>query len=265
MNKRYLKQNSYVHEYFSQRARDNTYHSLYTSKKDNRESYNYKLRKKIILEYIKKLRNLDRSKILDAGCGTGEHASAIAQLNFEYVGFDFAWPMLSRAKEYNFPFCQGDVRNMPVKSASQRIILSLGVVEYIGECEKVFREFQRVLDKQGLLIFSTSTRFCFENWVKALLLIPRRFLSIFYYLLTGREPYRIKHFLMSRFFIQRTLQKIGFKIKERIYYNPNILCFPFSRIIPEGSMRLSRRLEGWANCFPFRFFTTAVIVVAVRE
>ena len=120
--------------------------------------------------------------ILDAGCGTG---AALGELHARYpdarlIGLDLAFNMtlaardraaatarsarsllgrvlgpLAPARELR-PWCIcGDIASLPIKPASIDLIWSNLTLQWIGDPQKSFAEFRRVLRVGGLLSFTT--------------------------------------------------------------------------------------------------------------
>lgn len=112
--------------------------------------------------------------ILDAGCGTGA-ASLALQNKFkdaQVVSLDFALPMLQKTKQNlkdlglinalkNLfkPQAQhllcADIENLPLANASINLIWSNLAIQWCNNLDQAFQEFHRVLQAEGLLMFST--------------------------------------------------------------------------------------------------------------
>lgn len=122
------------------------------------------------------------ASILDAGCGTG---AALGELHARYpdarlIGLDLALNMtllarhragaavrsarsllgrvlgpLAPAREPR-PWCVcGDIESLPIKSGSIDLIWSNLTLQWVGDPQKAFAEFRRVLRVGGLLSFTT--------------------------------------------------------------------------------------------------------------
>lgn len=118
------------------------------------------------LDYIKYVPDI----ILDAGSGTGYGSQ---KLNNRYpdshlLAVDIAWSMLSRARPRQtwwhrfWPFHQkqaqyicADIEQLPVKEESVGMIWSNLALQWCNDLDKTFRELNRVLKTDGLLMFST--------------------------------------------------------------------------------------------------------------
>jgi len=105
------------------------------------------------------LGNVKRKKVLDAGCGSGIYSNLLAKKGAKVSGLELSKEMLDIAKDYckyyKIDFKQGSIDNIPYKNNSFDIILSSLVIHYLKNPEKAFKEFNRVLKKNGTLVFST--------------------------------------------------------------------------------------------------------------
>jgi ubiquinone/menaquinone biosynthesis C-methylase UbiE len=80
------------------------------------------------------------ARVLDVGCGTGNHGIALGELGFEVVGVDFAPAMLARAsekamqREVGIDLRQLDVRNgLPFDDGSFDAALRSYILQVVGE------------------------------------------------------------------------------------------------------------------------------------
>jgi len=99
--------------------------------------------------------------ILDAGCGLGNFSKALSERYPEasVVGLDLSWNMLSGFAEYSdtpglMPV-QGDMEQLPLQSETMDMIFVNQSISNITDTQALFREFYRVLKKDGVLFFST--------------------------------------------------------------------------------------------------------------
>ena len=118
--------------------------------------------------------NMQPQFILDAGCGTGA-ASLALQHKFKHaqvVSLDFALPMLQKTKQNlgdlglinalkNFfsPKAQhllcADIEHLPLAEKTFGLIWSNLAIQWCNDLDQAFQEFYRVLQPEGLLMFST--------------------------------------------------------------------------------------------------------------
>lgn len=58
-------------------------------------------------------------------------------------------------KDYKIEFKRGSIDRLPYKNDSFDLILASLVIHYLKKPERAFKEFNRVLKKNGILVFST--------------------------------------------------------------------------------------------------------------
>ncbi|MDP1766338.1 MAG: malonyl-ACP O-methyltransferase BioC [Methylotenera sp.] len=112
--------------------------------------------------------------ILDAGCGTGVASHAL-QRRFEksqVISLDFALPMLQKTRSargnaglaYHVKSLLGitkqnllcaDIESLPLANASIGLAWSSLAIQWCNDLDAALREFHRVLQPEGLLMFST--------------------------------------------------------------------------------------------------------------
>jgi SAM-dependent methyltransferase len=104
--------------------------------------------------------------ILDAGCGPGRHALALARMGYRVVGLDRAGVLLAagRGAAGGAPwprFVRGDYARVPFPDGTFDAVLNLGTaLGYGSEREDLaaLREFRRVLARGGRLVLETAHR-----------------------------------------------------------------------------------------------------------
>jgi len=133
-------------------------------------------------------RALDRhfdgeGRVLDVGCGTGRTTAPLDRLGYDVVGIDVSEDMVTRARDL-FPdidFRVGDVTDLAFRDdAFDYAVFAHNGIDYVHpttERELAFTELRRVLDDDGVLLFSTH-----NAWYRfpALVSDPS-FLSTFYF------------------------------------------------------------------------------------
>jgi len=97
--------------------------------------------------------------ILDLGTGTG---NVLQFLNDAHVVFaiDSNYSMLQVTKRLypNVVLIQADALKLPVKSNSIHIITAIGLSEYVGEIESLFKEIFQAQLKDSFLVLTFSPR-----------------------------------------------------------------------------------------------------------
>ncbi len=112
--------------------------------------------------------------ILDAGCGTGAASHALQKrfAKSQVVSLDFALPMLQKTRSTSYQvgmlsqlksmfgvtnqslLC-ADIESLPLANASIGFVWSNLAIQWCNDLDAVLQEFHRVLQPEGLLMFST--------------------------------------------------------------------------------------------------------------
>jgi SAM-dependent methyltransferase len=116
------------------------------------------------LDAVRLARCAPGALILDAGCGPGRHALALARMGYRVVGLDRAAVLLAAGRRAAggapWPrFVRGDYARVPFPDGSFDAVLNLGTaLGYKGERENLaaLREFRRVLARGGRLVLETA-------------------------------------------------------------------------------------------------------------
>ena len=102
------------------------------------------------------------SKVIEGGCGRGNHVYSLKKNNYQSIGIDYAEQTVKEVSE-NYPqldIRQGDVRSLELESDSIDGYWSIGVIEHFYEgYSDISREMHRVLRSGGyvfLLSFNES-------------------------------------------------------------------------------------------------------------
>lgn len=118
--------------------------------------------------------NMQPQFILDAGCGTGAASFALQHKfkNAHVVSLDFALPMLQKTKQNlgdlglinalkkifspkaHHLLC-ADIEHLPLAEKTFGLIWSNLAIQWCNDLDQAFQEFYRVLQPEGLLMFST--------------------------------------------------------------------------------------------------------------
>lgn len=106
--------------------------------------------------------------ILDAGCGTGHASTALAKKfdKSRIISLDIAMGMLKQASTRQNWFKRSlgltrqsllcaDIENLPIQSSSTGLVWSNLALQWCNDLDLVFQEAHRVLQSEGLIMFST--------------------------------------------------------------------------------------------------------------
>ncbi len=97
-------------------------------------------------------------QILDLGCATGLHTNALQNLYplAHITGIDCAFNLLSCAKQrYRQYYICGDALTLPFSDNSHDLLFINCTLAYISDLDKILAECQRILNSQGILLFTT--------------------------------------------------------------------------------------------------------------
>ena len=106
---------------------------------------------------VKLLRESPPGRAVDAACGTGRHARWLADHGHEVLGVDASPEMLERAR-LNVPsarFMQGDLRRLPIDTASAGLVVCALALEHLPELTPPVRELARITRQGGRVVIST--------------------------------------------------------------------------------------------------------------
>lgn len=120
------------------------------------ESIYHKLRERKVLQYLRSFlgKNIHT---LDAGCGTG---LILRHLPKKAIGIDLNPRHVKKAK-INAPFAtilEGDIENIHLKDRSIDLVICFETLEHLLFPEKAFKEFNRLLTKNGVFIGSVPRK-----------------------------------------------------------------------------------------------------------
>lgn len=113
------------------------------------------------LEMLKSLGQKDfhgETTLVELGVGMGEFAHLVkeSQLPYKYVGLDGSLRQIEVLNNDGFEAMEVDFENeIPLKSNSVDIVVSLEVIEHIADAEYFVQEINRILKPGGILILST--------------------------------------------------------------------------------------------------------------
>lgn len=103
-----------------------------------------------LISKMKKSKRLQKHiAVADLGCGHGCFVSILSKF-YDVVGLDVKHYKLWARKRGEF--IVGDARQLPFRSRSLDVILTLSLLEHINEWDLVIREIFRVLKPKGLYI-----------------------------------------------------------------------------------------------------------------
>lgn len=106
--------------------------------------------------------NNTKRKILDCGCGSAMYSIELAKKGFHVTGVEIDRALLlqaqknSRKMNLNILFILCDIRFLPFQKDSFNQMLCIDVLEHIPDVDMSLAEISRTLEKNGILILTTT-------------------------------------------------------------------------------------------------------------
>jgi len=179
-------------------------------------NYNFLIRKQHVLDLFTK----QRGRYLDAGCGTGDFIPELVERGDEVCALDFADEMIERSRRKvqeagyanRVQFAVGDVYNLPYEASYFDAIIGVGLVEYLSEPDRAFREMYRVMKPGAILIVTVpnivSPFMAYETAVPKLKGVVKSALAAVG-LRAPERAYFQRHYLPWQ--LDRQLRRVGFR------------------------------------------------------
>lgn len=116
----------------------------------------------VYINRVKAINFIDKSHVLDAGCGFGHWTEALRKLNKKVTGIEYSdlrFDFCKKIKEFltqeNADYVKGNIESMPFEENTFDAIFSYSVI-YCTDYRKSLKEFYRVLKPGGVLYFNTN-------------------------------------------------------------------------------------------------------------
>jgi ubiquinone/menaquinone biosynthesis C-methylase UbiE len=101
------------------------------------------------------LRNLSGNHLLELGCGTGHWTQFFVELGFQVTALDNSEAMLEIARGKNIQnvqFLMADAGRLPFPDNHFAVIVSVTMLEFVEDIERVLEEIDRVLQPGGTFL-----------------------------------------------------------------------------------------------------------------
>ncbi len=111
-----------------------------------------KIEKELILRHMN---NLPKSHLLELGCGTGHWTQFLSDMGFRITAVDNSEAMLKNARKKNIQnvqFLLADATRLPFSEKSFSAIVSVTMLEFIKDIDRVLDEIDRVLKPEGTIV-----------------------------------------------------------------------------------------------------------------
>lgn len=127
-------------------------------------------RRRIVFDWVRRLSDAPRPRILDLGCGTGFNLEHLPELfPCDVVGADISGEALEfcRARHLR-AVVQADAARPPFRDASFDLVLALDVIEHVQDDERALSALARLLRPGGrLVIFTPAFQFLWSEHDRA--------------------------------------------------------------------------------------------------
>ncbi|MGI8992318.1 MAG: class I SAM-dependent methyltransferase [Bryobacteraceae bacterium] len=124
----------------------------------------YQQRRDLILHLADALALPERANVLEVGCGPGVISVALARRGYSVYALDVAPAMLELTRKLASKSGEivrgllGDVRHLPFSTGAFRLVLAVGVTEWLEKLEPAIDQLARVVAPGGHLIVTTDNR-----------------------------------------------------------------------------------------------------------
>jgi SAM-dependent methyltransferase len=194
---------------------------------------------------------------------------ALKKRGYRITAVDAAPEMVARAKEEHsegpdLAIEVGDVYSLKYRDASFDVVTAMGLIEYLADEEKAYREMTRVLKPGGILVISYP--YLFSPWriigrIVMLFTWPLRKLRN---VLLGTRGHYITHREYTVSTARTMMKKYGVTSDRVWFYNFKLIPWPLDQWFPRFTVWQSKVFEG-LDSTPLRFIGTAFNLRGVRK
>lgn len=103
-------------------------------------------------------------RVLDVGCGSGYGSEMLARQGYSVLGLDASAEAIAfaryRAPRAWFRLCDVGREPLPLMDGEVEVVVAVESIEHVADDARMFREFARVLEDDGVLFFTTPNATC---------------------------------------------------------------------------------------------------------
>jgi SAM-dependent methyltransferase len=143
---------------------------LINTEKSLEERYWWFIGRRAILDRVLSRLVRHTNIAVDIGCGSGRNMLMLRKYADHVLGFDRSPTALRLAAARGFPIACADAHSIPLADSSVNLLCAFDVLEHIDDDMQALSEFQRVLQRGGLLLLNVPAyRFLWSEHDEALL------------------------------------------------------------------------------------------------
>lgn len=249
----------YFRKSFSKANQVSYWHEVYT--RQDFIGLCFRERINTALDWIDKSNLSLNSKILDVGCGTGLFVNEIFRRGYKAFGIDYSFEMLESSKnicsiqlDKRAILSQADLESLPFKNSSFDVVVCLGVVAYLLDLDKAFKELVRILKSDGILMLSIVNKarlinrmdipLLFKNQVQKMILKYK----LPFYKVSEETENRLTRKTYSIPYIINVMRRYNFVVSEYKTVPLGLLTFLGKEIAPKNlNVTITMFFEQYTN------------------
>lgn len=231
------------------------------------EGYSFRVRREKTLAVISEAK--EGKKALDIGCGPGIMAEGLLKKNYSVACVDAAPSMINLVKEKfssnpKITAETGDVNKLNFSDNSFDLVITMGLLEYLGDQEKALQEIRRVAKTGGQIIitFPNKTSPC-RIFNRGAVFLAKPFSKLLRKIL-NKPSQALAH---KEYTLKQTvkfLEKNRLKVSKIIYYNFKLIPYPLDKWFPKITIWQSKLFERLDSTF-LKFLGTGFIIKARKQ
>lgn len=201
---------------------DSSYEEEYFSKYDTSFKDNQKIKTfKKALNILNETRP-GKGKILDFGCAEGNFLVLAKQRGWNAYGLDLSKFAANIARKRGLKVFNKKINDVKFKKESFDVITLWDVIEHLSNLDDIFREFRRILKKDGLLIIRTPNEKSIFHLIAQLSYI----LSFKIIKLPLKSIYHTDHlYYFSKQTLSKILRKNKFELRKIIMNDQTMMSY----------------------------------------
>jgi ubiquinone/menaquinone biosynthesis C-methylase UbiE len=208
-------------------------------------------------------------KILDIACGPGIMINALRQRGYQITAVDAAPEMVARAKEEHkegsdLTIEVGDVYSLKYPDASFDVVTAMGLVEYLADEPKAYKEIVRVLKPGGIVAISYPYLFSPWRLIGRLVMFVTWPIRKLRNILLNTRGHYITHREYTVREARHVLEMHGVTPNRVWFYNFKLIPWPLDQWFPRLTVAQSALFERFDST-PLRWLGTAFNLRGIKK